>query len=513
MQAKVLALIFVPLIAHASTKEKFEAPSVAGAKYKHVFNVENPPEEALMPKTTEAMISTANEKRKPADFALSTGMQTLSSELQQLKTGDELEALLNKYADPEFNKTLTPDVQYFTLELGLLRPYRGFFPRLRPLLEGENQAVHSAAVSMIKSMSETGQIYFPGEEWSAVNEYLTVPSEKSPQPAFKSIPEFQDFLANKVAPLMSQTRNKMVLLIQARESNDNGPFIFDNKAIYGIGTFEGDEVVDRYTEHDFPEMWTAASRISMGLHLIYSFCAYNLNDGLKAYGSLASLYGKNAISFLTNRDDLGVSSRDRTKAVRKYPRFLTIRTENASNATAGAGSDPRGIGYRLMARSLTELRAAQAYSKKAWVYLARMKENPHSLIDPGRFKAKQLQERYALNIKNIDGVLAGAYPVHSPITGKTVSINVPEFFTNPPADIKTLMPISWDQHPKEAYTQNKKLPYRYFKAGSATGWDNAAWAPYVKVSGDSSAMKENLRTLRLSWGMKFVSRPIDTVLR
>lgn len=401
-------------------------------------------------------------KRKPAATAavdekdLAEDFKAFRTKFLAAKTADELDALLIE-ADKNYD-TYSPDLKYFVAQAEVIRPYRAIVHRMRPLFE-HTKSVHSVAVTTLKSIASNLRVYLPTDQWEAGFAYVTVPtSDPARNTQFQSIREFQDFLATTM-PNLYQAMNRLNAIYKGGLQK---PLVWDNKLFYGTGTFE--DGLDRYRTHDFPELLTTMASVRLTAHSILVFCAYNQDEFLDFFEDMGRLAGLNGFNFLT---ELGVSASERAKVwnKRKYNTFLTLAEND--------------VGKRLMAEAFVHLKAAVTYTNAAWKHLDGKSDSDYALLSFGRF---QMDRRaIELRLKTMTDMVRGPTSVRSPITGEVVDVNLPAFFSNPPVNLKQLLPTQFDTTPEFLSVKTSAgagVEYRNYFRGRATGWNNSAWAPY-----------------------------------
>jgi hypothetical protein len=436
-------------------------------------------------------------KRKPASSSvdekdLAEDFKAFRTKFLAVKTADELDALLVE-AEKNYD-SYSPDLKYFVAQVELIRPYRAIVHRMRPLFE-HTKSVHSVAVTTLKSMASNLRVYLPTDQWEAGFAYVTVPSsDPALNTQFQSIREFQDFLVTTIPNLY----RAMTRLNALYKGGLQKPLVWDNKLFYGTGTFE--DGLDRYRTHDFPELLTTMTSLRLTAHSILVFCAYNQNEFLDFFEDMGRLAGLNGFNFLT---ELGVSAQERAKVwkKRKYQSFLTL-SEN-------------DVGKQLMKEAFIHLKAAVFYTNTAWKHLDGKADSDYSVLSFGRF---QMDRRaIELRLKNMMDMVNGPTSIRSPITGEVVDVNLPAFFSNPPSNLKQLLPTQFDKSPEflsVKSTSGERVEYRNYFRGRAIGWDNGAWAPYFpSAAGQSSDyMMKAVRVLRQSWGGDYLSPVLNAVL-
>jgi len=436
--------------------------------------------------------------RKPAsasvsDSQLSPAFKAFRDKFLKVKTADQLEALL---VEGEKNYDSYPiDLQYFVAQFELIRPYRSIVYRLRPVFE-KNRSVQSFAVTTLKSIASGLRIYLPTSQWEAGFEYITVPSVNDGQGQnrqFKTIPEFQAFLIS----IVPEYKKALTRIINIYKTHPEAEIVWDNKLLYGPGTFE--DSLDRYRLHASSEIAGTISAGFMSLQAIYAFCSYNQNDLLEVYEALGRLVGINGFDRLFS--ELGISDENRHGVLMRpnFKNFLTLLPIGEST---------------YMRAALQYLRMAVSYLDASWKIKATDASNDYAWFNPLKLQADR--RVIDLRIANMVDIVKGKTPLRSVVTGEVAEVNYPEFYMNPPKDIKRLFPVEFDRTPqfKTVNGQSgKSYEYRNYFRGRAIGWDAKAWAPYIPSISQNSDVGVALRIFNQSWGGDFLAPVADVIAR
>lgn len=425
---------------------------------------------------------------------LSPAFKKFRDEALNVKNAEELEAFLAKY-DASYDQ-LTPDVQFIVAQLQLMTPLRGLAYRLRPIFE-HNRSVQSGAVTMLKSTASLMKIYLPTPQWEAAWEYVTLPSVSKTEmnTQFQTMTEFQNYLISQF-----RVYNKSLVRVSNLLKTYQGkPFVYDNKILYGPGTFRDD--MDRYRVNDLPEIAATLSGLYGTLASIQMFCAYDHDDLLSVTRDMGRLAGVDG--FLPG--DLGVSAKDRSAILKKpkYAKFLTLRPN---------------YGAKLMGAALVNMQASTYLATNAWEQLKDRPANFFAVMDPAMFTPNS--RAINLHFKSLNDMVQSKTTIRSPITDEVVTTDVPKFFQNPPQDLKVFLPIGFDTSPEMKTLTTKtgeQLQYRNYFRGRPTAWNNAAWAPYFPSAQDNmndpDYVAKILNVMQQSWGANYVVPTLDWIAR
>lgn len=429
------------------------------------------------------------------DADLSPAFRTFRDEFLAIRNAAELDALLGRI---ETNYNRYPnDVKFFAAQLAQLKVFRGIVYRLRPVFENHNRSVHSVAVTQLKTIASMLRIYLPTPQWEAGFEYLTVPSPRDAQnEQFHTVADFQEFLMAYGIPSMMRAKGRLVRLFENRGDH---PYVWDNKLYYGTGSFADD--LDRYRSYDYPEMSATIGSIDLSIHSALMFCAYNMDDLLNVSEALGRLAGING--FMPGVE-LGVSAKDRTQVIKRYPNFLTLK------------NSPEGFGRDLMGRAYNALSEAVSAFDTAWIAIDARGGSPEefAVLDPAQYAPSRRYINSRLN--NMKAMVAGATTLRSPVTGETARFDLRNFYSAPPADLKLLLPINFDNGPRTRSVTSesgRSLEYRNYFRGRATGWKITNWSPYAPDLTQPAQVAKTLRVVRHNWGSEYVAAPLDFVIR
>ncbi len=180
--------------------------------------------------------------------------------------------------------------------------------------------------------------------------------------------------------------------------------------------------------------------------------AYDFADGIKIGKRIDHLkqergnYGYGGYSF----EDGEITFKERVEITNRYPKFMTLRSDNQLDKVATSASDIAKI-----ALSLDEYRTVLCNAKN------RSKAQKNNLV-----KSVCLSVETISNIEEALGILQGASRVNVPtetewqlnpetgyweeveIPGYSVMVDLPTFLNNPMSDLKTLLPTDFDDKGK-----------------------------------------------------------------
>lgn len=430
---------------------------------------------------------------------VSSDFQKLRDEWLKCKTGDQMEALLKaSYAN---YKNYSEDTQYFLAQMHTALPFRGIIWKLRPLFENSkgflgNKSTHVAAVQAVRSTITALKMFLPTKQTDAAIQYFTEPStEMSKDDQFQSIAEFQQYLMEKFVPVLHESTAKIVALTKA---GGQKVYVWDNKMAFGRGSFEDE--IQRYVGHGQAEKNFVIATMYRAYHDVLVYCAYNQDYSIKLAGEIGSHLGIDSSIFASKKQDLGITDQERVAITRKAAqkhKFLELRNYGGSQ-----------YGNQLLKQAYVALKNSVVYAERAYDYLQGRDASKAMSINPIFFQP-EMAPNLDKGIKNMKAVVSGPAEVRDPVTGDTVSINLPAFYQEPPASLTALMPTQFEGGQVKKIIKNKKgesLHVRNYLHGRSIAWDNSSWKKYVPSAEgkDGGYMAEARRIMQYSFGTTMV---------
>lgn len=431
---------------------------------------------------------------------LSADFKKLRAEWLQVTTPDQLEALL-KVADSKYD-SYSDDTKYFLAQMDIALSLRGIVWRLRPLLEtgGKfigNKSTHVSAVQFIRGMATGMQTFLPTEQWNAGFRFITEPStDMTLAMQFKTISNFQEFLVADFNKRLLKNSKRIEAILK---NNPTNVFVWDNKMQFGTGAFRDD--IQRYSGHGPAEMSLTLAAIYKTMHGSMMFSAYNQDQLIPVIGKIGGQLGQDSISiFGRQNSELGLTDQERvkiTKAAADKKHFLELR-DTAENS----------YGTNLVKSAFVALKNYVYHMDSAYNMLQGKDANPSMGLNPINFSGEtNPQIKRAVN--NMTAVVKGVAEVRDPVSGKSVTVNLPAFYNTPPKKLSVLFADTFDQTPDEKIIKAKNgdaLKVRNYYRGSSIGWNNNNWKAFVPSAEGKEAnyMSEARRIMRYSLGTSMV---------
>jgi uncharacterized protein YdcH (DUF465 family) len=434
-----------------------------------------------------------------SDEDMSADMRTLRDEWLKVKTGNEMEALLTQsYAKYD---SYSPDTKYFLAQMHMALPLRGVVWRLRKLFENEkgflgNKSTHVMAIQAVRTLVSGLKEFLPTSQTDAGIEFFTEPSLAMTNAGqLQSMNDLQNFLVVTIIPAINVATRR---ILNIQKDNPGGNYVWDNKIVFGTGTFEDE--VQRYIGNGPAEVNFVISTLYRSYHDILVYCAYNQDHTIKVFADLGSHVGVDSGIFSSKKADLGITDKERIavlKSAVKDHHFLELR----NSATSKFGTDALKYAYIALKNSVV-------YAERAYDYLQTKDATQSMALNPILFQP-EVGKNLDKGIKNMKAVVLGVTEVRDPVSGKTVTLNLPAFYEQPPTSLGILMATQFEEGEREKVIVNKsgeKLRVRNYLHGRASGWNNDVWKTYVPSAAGKPAnyMTEVNRIISYSYGTSLV---------
>lgn len=423
---------------------------------------------------------------------LSPDLQKLREEWLAVKNGVELEALLKKSVT--HYQSYSQDTKYFLAQLHVALPLRGIIWRLVPLFENQkgflgNKSTHVTAIQAVRQTISALKMLLPTKQTDAAVQFFTEPSEEmSKADQFHSVAQFQKFMMEGFLPVLNESITKIE---EITRDGSGKVFVWDNKMIFGRGTFEDD--IQRFTGNGPAEMNFVLATMYRAYHNVLLYCAFDQNYAIKLAGQMGTHLGIDSSVLTSKREDLGLTDIERVKLVRNAAakhQFLELRNLQA------------------MLEAYKALKNSVVYAERSYDYLQTGDSSHTMALNPVLFQ-QDLVPNLAKGLQNMKAVVSGPAEVRDPVTGDTVTINLRAFYQNPPRNLSVLLPVDFEGGEIRKTIKNKKgesLIVRNYLHGRSVAWDNSVWKLYVpSASGKAPGyMMEARRIIKYSFGTSMV---------
>lgn len=417
--------------------------------------------------TTEAdrkVASNHGSRITGSEDLMSPELKKFRDRLITTKDAESMDKLLTEY-DTNYDNAEAAypnDLKYVIARLSPLRAMRGFFWRMAPL-------AHQAAVTqeqllgMVRSFAEQVMIYEPDTQWPAYVAFLAIPSKanlavpsyatklKKPRSDSRFLVEndLPDFLANEVYPVLNTACNRLLALKMYVEiDGKQSPIVFDNQIRFGQNAFSAQyDATDRFKIVGDAERFAGVARFNRRMAMIAQLSAYNWNGNIAMRDEIGKKFGidatvnagngiGNMITNLTSGNAAynmdGVTREERVFISKKYPNVFELRSK------------------AWMPVAYYHLHNYAYFSMKAWGRIRKESDEYNFLLDPDLSQGRR--DQIDKSVRNLASLLpdpnsTGGTPVaQGSITGKTVHIDMKDFFNNPPENLHSLMPTGFAHH-------------------------------------------------------------------
>jgi len=427
---------------------------------------------------------------------MSAPMKKFREEFLKVKTADQLDALLveaNKNYD-----SYPADLKFIVAQVLPLRALRGIVWRLIPTVE-DTKIAHSLILTQVKSIAVNMKLLLPTEQWQAGFDYVTQPFVENGAPPFanagKVVAQFersneasvQGYIRSLIIPTLRESALRLEKLDLSSDMS-----VWDNKLLYGSGSFP--TAMDRYALFGEVERHAALSNIYAALSEACYQSAYSLQGSLRMNQEIGRLYGWDGT--LNNVD--GVPAAKRVSVIRK----------------------PQYASWGLLFQD------GKQWTSDAWLFLTRSIEHGDQMWEAMKNRPVSetfmLSNAYALpfqrpienRFKNLKRITQGPTEIRSFITDEKVTVNLKEFYLNPPADLKQLYATGFEGG-LDMITANlkvgdktQKVKYRNYYYGRPTQWNLSMYRPYFPDVKSNEDLKKTARVLTQGWGTFVVAVPL-----
>ncbi len=512
------------MVSSANEKKVFIETSMAPIPTQHLANINETNIAQIKKKANDVAQRAPASDLSVSEFEkknLSPKLNEIRDKFMQIKNPNNIRTFLDEL-DRDYN-TFPDEVKYIAAQLQILRPFDGIVFRLSNLFE-ENKVTHSYILSFVSATVAKMEVFFPSDQWEALFKYLTIPSDKT-GPVFSDIAEFQNFLMEKVNPVMDLA----IVRLDTLAKSMNKGFYFDKKFLYGVADYES--VLDRFRGIGPAEIYATLATLSFGIHNQLVFCAYDQLDLIKVEETIGRMHGINTI--LPDRL-IGVSAKARFAKIRRFQNFLKLRPVARADkpdavkkirsmfkfVPASAASEDQGIyGKKLMALAFDRLKNAVQYTDAAWTSLQRDTDDEISMLRPIIAHARSRKD--GLRLETWKGLISGRMAIQSAVVSRnTVRVDLPQFYLNPVEDLKDLFPTpnGFDRSPAYEHvtlSNGQTVVYRNYFSGRPIHWNPGIYGRFLTgpngaLSGDHIA--DAMRTLSQAWGGKQVAWPLKFVV-
>lgn len=429
--------------------------ALASARTPVVVNPENYSWSSDTQFVFEKQKATERAKRKIAsnveltDDLMSKEYKTFRDKFLAIKTPEELDKHLIEI-DANYN-TYPDDLKFIVAILTPLKSLRAFTYRIYPLVTKEKIS-HSIILSNVLRFASMMSVNLPTSQWKAGFKYTSEPfTAADDEFRFRTTEDFQDFAGKIIYPELLKAAGRIKAL---NFSSDK--IIWDNKLWYGTASFQ--DGFKRYNTIGEAERLAALSSIHNALAIAARFQAYDIQEFMPFTKDMAGLYGYD--SFFSEVDGVTAKKIHEVLMKPKYKKLFTLREHGAQN----------------MAVAFKHLRESSRLGVLSWVELRDRSANDQDVFNPNFFDG--YNGRIDKTAENLEKMMSGKNSFRSDVTGEVLTVDFPSFYSNPPQDLKSLFPVSFEGGEKNLSKQiklangkTKEVKYRNFFYGRSIAWD------------------------------------------
>lgn len=412
-----------------------------------------------------------------SDDLMSPQLKEFRKNFLAVTNAQQLDDLLKKL-NAEYD-TYPMDLKFVAANLIPYQVFRAFVYKITPTLT-KARVTHSMLLTTVKEFAAGQGVFLPTQQWAAGFQYVAEPFT-SDESRWSTTADVQDYMANTVYPAVLLSAQR----IQALDFSQT-PVIWDNQIGYGSASFVDN--IDRYRKIGEAERFTILANIHLALHRLSLFRAYNSDRFFDMAEDMGKLWGVSA--FFWDPID-GATFKNRVNVMNQYPDNFSLDSQN---------------GQKWMSTAFQHLQQFVYFNSLSWNELKDQPSSKTSFIDPGLFRP--LTREATLTAGTLEDMIKGKTTVRSAITGETLVVDLPAFFTKPPQSLLSLLPTQFDETPeqtKKTFADGKTLSVRNYYWGRATGWNVSAYQPYFPSITSSADIPNATRILSQVWGGGFFS--------
>ena len=469
MSIRILFLVMGLVLTSTSYAKVHVKKSSSSVVTRAPFNPDRFPAPLWNEAEATAWLKASEKKRKPANTSaidenmLSKELRSYQTRIHSAKTSEAMEAIILELDKKYDSHPL--DLKFYTTQVLPVVAFRGMFYRLKPLfVEGKSNFMHSQILTTAKSLATKVNVFLPYDYAEAGYEYIASPYLKDDGAmisAFSSEQDLQVWMVNELLPLINKSVNRL------NELSLVEPVIWDQKMVFGSQSF-GDNVNRFKLIGEFEKQLIISSSLS-SMASIAVARAYSIDKTIELYKEVGFLYGLDGFGFFNKID--GVSAEKVSKVIRK-PQFAETGTLLVD------GKEWMQYAYNNSKSSLQRLNRAWELSSDD-----RKNENLYT-FNLGYLNVNRSEIEENLKIAKRVVMSSDVESLRSAVTGEVAQVNYSKIFLDPPKDMKTFLPVSFDKKDQTKRVvslkdgSTKTISYRNYAFGSPTGWDVDKIAPY-----------------------------------
>lgn len=460
----------------------------------------------------KSKLKSARKRSGERKVANSINEKMMSSEYRQfrddllnIKTSIAYASLLEKLESKY--KAHPHDLKFVAARMLPVHALRGILYRLRPIMELED-VTHSYFLTVVRRIVAQMKLFFPYDHSEAIFDYFAKPYMENGKvvSSFKNVFAFQKYVIESIYPLMATSASRISNMDFSREK-----IIWDNKIMNGSESFQDN--IARFRVIGEAERSGTLFRLHRGMAFVNRFVAYNQNKLMEYTKEMGKLYGVDG--FFSEVD--GAPSYKRVKIANQSKfKSLFVLTDN---------------GAQWMKQSFSHVKESIKYLRLIYEELKDRPASSFQRINP--IRVSSWEREITSGLDTLEAIVNGPTELRSPITGEVIQVNLPEFYNNPPHDLKQLLPIAWELGDKELdsglktyrkdtrrnrrnrrnKSQPKKLKsfkvkYRNYYWGRPTAWNSKGYKRYFPSIKNDKDIARHMRIFRQSLGASTIGTPM-----
>ena len=442
------------------------------------------------------------------DGEMSKDLKDFRDQLLKVKSQIDVAKLIDTALDKlDKNEYKDNDIRFVAAQLIPLKVMHGIIWRMTPIVENKSDTIHTIVVSSMMAIAAGTRIFVPqnwndsdgAHTWKSINRYIAWPYQGlTPDKQFQTVKGFQDFLGQELYVALGKSAD----IIEKISIPASKPLVWDNLMVFGNGAFGADtDSKDRYATIYEGEKLIVLSGLYAMRHNILLFRQYNFEDFPSYAKDMARRIGMEGVGVSGVN---GASARDR--AVVLCGNEDTVRCKQYPNLFK------RFTDFNVMQEAYTNLDKSTDYLEKAWADIkSRGAQQPslagYQLLDPAKILPwTRLNDATVGNIR----AMVKGQPVRSSVSGKMVRVDVPKFYSNPPDDLKSFLPLTFDTSQRRI-TVDGVANVRNYEYGMSNQWNPAAYTKYFPDITNGYQVPIVMRELSQVWGGWFANTGLATV--
>lgn len=455
--------------------------------------------------------------RAPAadlESAMSPEFRAIRDRIVNVQTAQALHDLLVEVDTKLTNGNYqSADTRFFMSQFVVMKEFRGLIYRLYKLAHS-NKVTHSLLLTQVKSAYTAVDFYFPDQnQWKAGFDYLTEPYAVNGKPVemFNNEVEVQGYFSTNILRAIEVARERVeaVNFSQASAGNRGGFVVWDNQILLNSQSFDRD--IDRYRLAGNVEKLAVLAAYEKAMAQLCLKRAYSMNGFFRVAYEVGRLYGLDG--FASDVD--GVPTAKLIQVYRNRPEY-----------GAGFTDTPRWT-----ARALGHFRRSVDYYSRSFELLDRRESSERFVIAGAHSKVfGDVTKRTINQLKALlsDSRQPVAVQSRTRKADGSISVNMPQFFNQPPTSLLSLMSTEWKGYSSNgvkradewsrislqtdggATIQGDKRDY---SIGQATNWNVDVYRKVFPQVTNGADLKRHVRILSETWGGGFAGLPFTEYVR